>query len=144
MLPEYLKNEINDKYSVLLEDSRTCPKCGSLRAVIFYDMSDGRPCVTAVCLQCGNKGALPKYMYDKESANQLNQWRQIVLNRDDRRCHICGSDIFVQAHHIIPRDHDKEGRWWYSPTNGIALCYRCHEHVHGKWMSKYYKNRRRV
>ena len=142
MLPESVIRRINTRHSVLLE-SLPCPKCGSLQAVMFFDMADGRPCARAVCLKCGREGDLPRYRVGEADAERLSQWSQIVRNGDDRRCHICGSDIQVEAHHIIPRSHDPTGRWWYAPTNGIALCRRCHELVHGEWMRKYDKEKRR-
>jgi len=83
----------------------------------------------------------PRRACAEADPERLAQWSQIVRNGDDRRCHICGSDIQVEAHHIIPRSHDPQGRWWYSPTNGIALCRRCHEQVHGEWMARYNKRR---
>ena len=136
MLPESVVRRINGRHSVLLE-SRACPECGSLQAVMFSDMTDGRPSACAVCLKCGHEGELPRYRYGEQDAEQLNKWSQIVRNGDDRRCHICGSDIQVEAHHIIPRSHDPQGKYWYAPTNGVALCRRCHELVHGEWMTKY-------
>lgn len=76
-----------------------------------------------------------------EDRERLAQWSQIVRNNDDRRCHICGSPNRVEAHHIIPRSHDPEGRYWYNVANGVALCRRCHELVHGDWIRKYDEER---
>ena len=139
MRPE-IARRINGQHSVLLE-TRECPKCGSLQAAMFLEMSDGRPCVRAICLKCGWETDLPRYEYDQASATRLSKWRDAVLTGDERQCHICGSIIQVEAHHIIPRSHDPQGRYWYTVTNGVALCRRCHELVHGEWMSKYNKRR---
>lgn len=139
-LNAYQIKAINERYSVLWEQ-KACDKCGSLQAAMCYDMKDGRPRVELICLKCGTTTTPPRYTCDRQAnTEKLSDWRQIVLNNDDRRCHICGSFIQVEAHHIIPKSHDIQGRYWYAPTNGIALCRRCHELVHGEWMTNYYKH----
>jgi hypothetical protein len=51
-----------------------------------------------------------------------------VLNRDDRRCRICGrrpdddTDLVLHVHHIRP--WEKGGVT--DPTNLITLCHTCH------------------
>ena len=128
--------KINERFSILLE-TKTCDDCGSILAASFIEMSDGRPAVRAICLKCGKEVNLPRYKFNDAEIRKLNEWSNKVRVNDDWRCHICGSDIQVEAHHIIPKDHDKSGMWIYSPRNGIALCRRCHEMVHGEWMKKY-------
>lgn len=142
-LNKYAIERINERYSVVFE-TRECRNCGSLQQVAsFYEMQDGRPSAQLVCLRCGYFETLPKYTYPPQPVdNRLSDWSNIVRNNDDRRCHICGSETKVAAHHIIPKAHDPQGHYWYLPTNGIALCERCHELVHGEWMTKYRKEGR--
>ncbi|MBQ1789611.1 MAG: HNH endonuclease [Oscillospiraceae bacterium] len=107
----------------------------------YYDSWADYEKALAQAIEIGGQVAPVDEVCGDQDAERMNQWSQIVRNGDDRRCHICGSDIQVEAHHIIPRSHDPQGRWWYSPTNGIALCRRCHEQVHGEWMARYNKRR---
>lgn len=139
MLNEYQKKRIDERYTVLL-DAEECPKCHSLRAAMFYEMSDGRPTVVAVCLKCGEERALKRYRLDEDEADKLAKWAAAVKAQDDQMCHICGRPAGVyalKAHHIIPKSHDPNKRYWYALSNGIALCEQCHELVHGEWMKKY-------
>lgn len=142
-LKQYQIDRINDSRYCILLKSVPCKECGSmLQACVFSDKENGEAMAQSMCLRCGHTRLLPKYSYMEENANRLDKWSNIVRNRDDRRCHICGSYNQIEAHHIIPKDHDPTGEWWYMPSNGIALCRRCHELVHGEWMTKYRKERK--
>ncbi|MEM0202473.1 MAG: HNH endonuclease [Archaeoglobaceae archaeon] len=48
--------------------------------------------------------------------------RNLVLERDNYRCRVCGKNNASQVHHIIPK---KEGRT-EELSNLITLCGRCH------------------
>ena len=52
--------------------------------------------------------------------------RTKVLNRDSKRCAMCGSDGEVQVHHIIPAASGGSDDY----ENLITLCYRDHDTVH--------------
>ena len=52
-----------------------------------------------------------------------NLWSNMIKQRAEGKCEICGSDNYLSAHHIVPRTnyalrHDLE--------NGVALCRRHH------------------
>lgn len=139
MLSESQRKRMEERYSVLLETTE-CPKCHSLRAAMFFNMNNGQPAVMAICLKCGDERMLPRYRPGAQDAERLNKWAAAVKAQDDQRCHICGrpAEMYpLDAHHIIPKSHDPNGRFWYSPNNGIALCRQCHELVHGEWMRRY-------
>ena len=132
-----LKNFFEKNQAVMLEPYE-CPVCGSLMACAFMKRSDGSDYLQGVCIRCGHTRALPRYTMQID-ANRRNKWSKGIREKYHERCFICGSDVQVEAHHIIPIEHDNTGVWWYNPRNGIALCRRCHELVHGEWMKKYRK-----
>lgn len=55
-------------------------------------------------------------------------WRTKVLNRDHRKCVICGLKKNLEAHHIIP--WSKSVKFRFLVANGITLCRRHHHQVH--------------
>lgn len=75
-------------------------------------------------------------MSEDEKA-RLTYWANRVKARDGYQCAICGSPYRIEAHHIIPRSHDPERRWWYAMTNGLTVCRDCHRRIHGDWMNRY-------
>jgi len=55
-------------------------------------------------------------------------WRETVLCRQGWRCKLCGvHGVPLDAHHVIPWAHGTRHR--YDPSNGWALCKRCHAQV---------------
>ena len=139
MLSDRQAERLSENYAVLLEPNE-CPKCKSIQAAMFMRMADGRPTVIAVCLRCGDEHMLPRFRPGEQSTERLGEWARAVKAADDQRCHICGrpEEMYpLDAHHIIPKSHDPNGRYWYLPSNGIALCRQCHELVHGEWMKIY-------
>ncbi len=68
----------------------------------------------------------------KGTAAQLQRaadadWKQLVLERDERCCVRCGAGRYLQAHHIRSRRF-KSTRW--ELANGLTLCRGCHFWVH--------------
>lgn len=52
-----------------------------------------------------------------------SDWREVVFDRDQKRCVICGKEA-IDAHHIIERKlWPDEG---YYLDNGVSLCAECH------------------
>ena len=136
---EQIRQKLEGRYSVLLQ-AEECPICHSIQAAMIMDMAGGRPAVMAICLMCGHEHMLPRFKPECVDTERMAEWARAVKAVDGQRCHICGrpADLYpLDAHHIIPRSHDKNGRYWYSLSNGIALCKNCHELVHGEWMKKY-------
>lgn len=131
---------LKERYAVKLE-TVPCKHCGSTQLCVYGTQQNGKPLLVALCIRCGHYEKLPRFTLDEApNMNRMNDWAKVVKARDDYRCVICGSNNRVQAHHIIPRSHDRLGEWWYTPTNGITVCRRCHELIHGEWMTKYRKD----
>lgn len=60
-----------------------------------------------------------------------NNWRQKVLWRDKYTCQHCGSQVKLQAHHIIFKSCGGSN----TVSNGITLCKECHDSIHaGHWI----------
>ena len=57
-------------------------------------------------------------------------WRNLVFNRDDYKCQVCGkTNCTLNAHHIIPKSIDMTKV--YVVDNGITLCVPCHNLTKG-------------
>ncbi len=69
-------------------------------------------------------------MRDRPYSPEYYQWRKKVLKRDGERCKICGKNNDLQAHHIKAYKDNEELR--YEVSNGIILCFDCHQQVNGK------------
>jgi 5-methylcytosine-specific restriction endonuclease McrA len=57
------------------------------------------------------------------------KWARAVKARDGMRCVECGATDRLHAHHIVRWIHSVELR--YELSNGVTLCYSCHEKAHG-------------
>lgn len=69
------------------------------------------------------------------------EWKAAVFKAADYRCKSCGIEhgtvckccghrVMLHAHHILPFASNPEVR--YKPSNGVALCERCHHAEHDK------------
>lgn len=58
------------------------------------------------------------------------------------KCHICGSDKKLEAHHIVPWEYSIKGRT--DINNGICLCKKCHKMMHntGEYMDYLMRGRK--
>lgn len=85
------------------------------------------------------------------------KWNKKVCERDGNKCVVCGSEEKISAHHIVPISEivyrllagrsfkTKEEQYEYlihtetvvDPRleNGVALCKKCHKHIHTNWGS---------
>ena len=59
---------------------------------------------------------------------EYQQWRDSVINRDFGECQACGSDIYLEVHHIRSFKHNIELA--LDLDNGITLCSTCHKKYH--------------
>ncbi|HWQ65431.1 MAG TPA: DUF2116 family Zn-ribbon domain-containing protein [Methanospirillum sp.] len=57
-----------------------------------------------------------------------NKIRRYVLERDEKRCQICGDGTDLSVHHIIPLSQGGDSTY----GNLRVLCYICHQKAHGK------------
>jgi len=70
------------------------------------------------------------------------EWKDIIRERDNYTCQICGKKInkYAHSHHIVPRQL-KELRW--DVNNGITLCFNHHKvgsyspHQNALWFSEW-------
>lgn len=62
-------------------------------------------------------------IFDRKSYEYLI-WEQLVKERDNNKCCVCGDDIDIEVHHIIPFSDNYEKR--IDVNNGICLCKRHH------------------
>ena len=53
------------------------------------------------------------------------QWANAIRKLCGNQCLRCGTDRFVEAHHIAPKSTHPELR--FDLQNGIALCSTCHD-----------------
>jgi len=85
-------------------------------------------------------GASSKTRLARSKAAYLD-WKYAVLKAANHRCQSCGIEhgklckhcghrIYLHAHHIVPFCKDEKLR--YEPSNGKALCERCHDQEHDK------------
>jgi 5-methylcytosine-specific restriction endonuclease McrA len=75
---------------------------------------------------------------DSRISIKYNNWRRAVLSRDGYKCVLCGSSEQVQAHHIIRWADSEYLR--FNQTNGVALCFECHDNGHNHNKEKFPKN----
>lgn len=56
-------------------------------------------------------------------------WKRLVHEKDGYICQHCGTNKNLHAHHIKSRSEFPELQ--FSVANGITLCKRCHNEIHG-------------
>jgi 5-methylcytosine-specific restriction endonuclease McrA len=54
-----------------------------------------------------------------------NIWRKLVFIVGNGKCAVCGSEIYVQAHHMIPREMYSHR---HAVMNGLAICASHHKY----------------
>lgn len=72
-------------------------------------------------------------------SNEYQQFRKLVLKRDNNTCRMCGKTTDLHVHHLFPKQ--KEPHLITGPMNGITLCVTCHGRVHGTNFEKDPKER---
>jgi 5-methylcytosine-specific restriction endonuclease McrA len=80
-----------------------------------------------------------KAYWDYKSKRYVG-WRTKVFKRDLYCCRICGSNGYIEAHHI--RKKSKYPRLAFYVSNGVALCKKHHRAVTGsedKWVDFFRK-----
>jgi len=68
--------------------------------------------------------AKTKHSYTISQQRQHTDWAKLVVQRDNRKCMSCGSELKLEAHHIWPQGAYIQLR--YTLKNGITLCKDCH------------------
>ncbi len=61
---------------------------------------------------------------------EYKRWRNLVLERDQFTCTVCGSKKNIVCHHI--KKASTHPYLIYSVDNGLILCQKCHVNTHKK------------
>ena len=81
--------------------------------------------LTGIGQKNNEKQSKPK----KKKLESQSEWRKQIIRRDGKRCKLCGSDYWLEAHHII---YKSQGGERTNPLNGIMLCKQCHMAIHAR------------
>jgi len=72
-------------------------------------------------------------------STEYKKWRQDVFKRDKFTCQHCGNTKeYLHAHHLKSFAEEMDN---VDVSNGLTVCYKCHEKIHGFKLgkgSKYY------
>ena len=72
-----------------------------------------------------------KYDFNIESFKNKKKWlilKLLILNERNRKCEVCGDDLELEVHHIIPRS--EEPSLTFDKENLMVLCKNCHNEIH--------------
>lgn len=70
-----------------------------------------------------------KAAYKKQLEHPLwTRKRHVILERDQHKCCLCGSEFNLQVHHTQYRKGNKA--WEYPNSTLVTLCKECHQKVH--------------
>lgn len=88
---------------------------------------------------------MAKQAGQRSVAALLADWSKAVRNLFGNKCVVCGSDKYVQAHHLLPKERYPELK--LDLRNGIPLCAKHHRfgkfsaHRNGFWFTKMIESR---
>ena len=72
--------------------------------------------------------AVREAIHDIYNSKAYKEWRMYVFTRDKFTCQMCGHNGGnLECHHIFPKAKFPERV--IDPTNGITLCYNCHQKI---------------
>jgi hypothetical protein len=145
-------NIIGKRFGRLTVVKRLGSKAGSALWLSECDCGNFKECVTADLTRgnttsCGcynreqssraHSGAKNvNYNPDLTTADRLNKrdgvehrnWSKTIFRRDNYTCKKCGSNRYLEAHHLNGWHWAKEER--FSLDNGVTLCVDCHQAFH--------------
>lgn len=81
------------------------------------------------------KGGITNTNQKRRNDPRLIEWRKSVMERDRFTCQDCGTNGYLQAHHIIPFSEDYSRA--FDVDNGKTVCVSCHEKIHGRFIGKF-------
>lgn len=70
----------------------------------------------------------PDLLNNERRTPEYEEWRLRIKRRDKKTCILCGSQDWIEVHHIKRWIDDKENR--YNLNNGVCLCMVCHRKHH--------------
>lgn len=123
-----------------------CPNCGN----IFKTERRNAKFCSVECRDKFHNNGLTQINMRIRKSKRYDEWRHSIFERDNWTCQQCGDrcgygyDVVLNAHHIIPfaeimrksnistkLDAMNYERLW-DLDNGVTLCKRCHDILHGK------------
>lgn len=111
------------KKKVITEGRKICSKCNrNLPIEEFNNQRMGYLGKRSYCRRCQN---------DEADEARFSGMRKVVLERDNYKCTLCGSDYILQVHHkdVSGRNKPKE-LTNNSIENLTTLCVVCHAKLH--------------
>jgi 5-methylcytosine-specific restriction endonuclease McrA len=107
-----------------------CPICSAVFDALPSLVKKGK----AYCSpQCGRESRRRKLLgkgRPKTNTTAFHNTKQIALERDGKKCRICGFDQAVHVHHITPKSKIKDKTTKHHPSNLITLCPNHHAMAH--------------
>ena len=76
------------------------------------------------------KGGITEGVRLFRKSRRYQQWRRIVLKRDNYACQLCGITPSNHVHHLVSIKQDPSLRFFVE--NGITVCLSCHNKIHKK------------
>ena len=64
---------------------------------------------------------------DLKTEFRRQMFRDKIFSIHGHKCYNCGSDLYVELHHVVPLSLGGTNR----ETNIVPLCYECHKKAHG-------------
>jgi len=75
------------------------------------------------------KGGISTERNSKRNSTEYKHWRTSVFKRDNFTCQKCGNTKeYLHAHHLKPFSEEMDN---FDVCNGLTVCYKCHEAIHG-------------
>jgi len=69
-----------------------------------------------------------KRLQKKEDNRKWKETRQIVLNRDNHKCLLCGNSCKLNVHHILEKEFILFRHLKFDERNLITVCPKCHKY----------------
>ena len=118
-------------------------QCGRMSEMRFGNFQQGKRCNScAIDKRSGkNSNLWNGNLTDQDririrSTPEYRKWVKAVLQAGNHSCQCCGHmGEFLEAHHLNGYHSDEESR--YEVSNGIVLCYWCHQVFHFVYGRKY-------
>lgn len=86
----------------------------------------------------GWKGGITSKLKILRNNDEYANWRKQIFERDNYKCRICNEGGNLNAHHIVSFSERLD--IIYEISNGLTLCYNCHNDFHKKYGKKNFPN----
>ena len=103
-----------------------CGTCGKTFLIAPRRLAGGKRYCSSVCGQKAKSARLKTLEPNYKGALSNGTLKDFVLERDGRKCKVCGFSSVIEVHHVTPRS--KGGK--HRQENLITLCPNHHEMAH--------------